>query len=260
MTTRTGLSKKMRLVGAAALAAVVGTCAPASATIITATFSGQVTYVSESDNLFGNPSVGDNFVEQFVLNTSQAVYNFQDSNQQFQYGGTYYYGGLQYVLSAMAIVNGLPITLSPNNGYAEAEYYDDVSGDLRYEAGNNAHSAGIDTVVYMFADLNSNYPTNPPWSNSISTPSNYDTRPDETSSFYILSYVYNHNTSTYSQWDEVDGTFANLTVTTGVPEPSTCAMMLLGFAGVGFAGYRGRRSAVAARALNLFLEPTGARP
>jgi hypothetical protein len=37
----------------------------------------------------------------------------------------------------------------------------------------------------------------------------------------------------------------NVTVT-GVPEPSTWAMMLAGFAGLGFAGYRGRRSAVAA--------------
>jgi hypothetical protein len=31
-----------------------------------------------------------------------------------------------------------------------------------------------------------------------------------------------------------------------VPEPSTWAMILLGFAGLGYAGYRGRRSVVAA--------------
>ncbi len=30
-------------------------------------------------------------------------------------------------------------------------------------------------------------------------------------------------------------------ITTGVPEPSTWAMMLIGFAGVGFAAYRGSR-------------------
>jgi hypothetical protein len=35
-------------------------------------------------------------------------------------------------------------------------------------------------------------------------------------------------------------------VSTGVPEPSTWSMMLLGFAFLGYAGYRGRRSAVAA--------------
>jgi hypothetical protein len=35
-------------------------------------------------------------------------------------------------------------------------------------------------------------------------------------------------------------------ITEAVPEQSTWAMMLLGFAGVGYAGYRGRRSAVAA--------------
>jgi hypothetical protein len=31
---------------------------------------------------------------------------------------------------------------------------------------------------------------------------------------------------------------------TGVPEPSTWAMMLLGFAGLGFAAYRSRRTAI----------------
>jgi hypothetical protein len=36
-----------------------------------------------------------------------------------------------------------------------------------------------------------------------------------------------------------------VTVAFGAPEPSTWAMMLLGFAGLGYAGYRGRRSAVA---------------
>ncbi|WP_294534975.1 PEPxxWA-CTERM sorting domain-containing protein [uncultured Rhodoblastus sp.] len=42
---------------------------------------------------------------------------------------------------------------------------------------------------------------------------------------------------------------ANVTVNPSVPEPSTWAMMLLGFAGLGFAGYRGgnrRRNAVEA--------------
>jgi hypothetical protein len=33
---------------------------------------------------------------------------------------------------------------------------------------------------------------------------------------------------------------------TGVPEPATWALMVLGFAGLGYAGYRGRRSPVAA--------------
>ncbi len=38
-----------------------------------------------------------------------------------------------------------------------------------------------------------------------------------------------------------DGTMAEIVIGTGVPEPSTWAMMLLGFAGLGFAGYRGSR-------------------
>jgi hypothetical protein len=43
------------------------------------------------------------------------------------------------------------------------------------------------------------------------------------------------------------GCLSKLPVMTGsVPEPSTWAMMLLGFAGLGYAGYRARRPAVAA--------------
>jgi PEP-CTERM motif len=46
------------------------------------------------------------------------------------------------------------------------------------------------------------------------------------------------------------GTLAVITLgSTGIPEPSTWAMMLLGFAGLGYAGYRtrkGARSAVTA--------------
>jgi hypothetical protein len=40
------------------------------------------------------------------------------------------------------------------------------------------------------------------------------------------------------------GTSGSFTLT-GVPEPSTWAMMLVGFAGIGFAGYRARRRATA---------------
>jgi hypothetical protein len=39
-----------------------------------------------------------------------------------------------------------------------------------------------------------------------------------------------------------DSTFASGTVTPSIPEPSTWAMMLLGFAGLGYAGYRASRT------------------
>jgi hypothetical protein len=44
---------------------------------------------------------------------------------------------------------------------------------------------------------------------------------------------------------EIGHSFASINEA-NVPEASTWAMMLLGFAGLGYAGYRGRRSAVAA--------------
>jgi len=44
--------------------------------------------------------------------------------------------------------------------------------------------------------------------------------------------------------DQQGNLIDNVVVTTGVPEPSTWAMMLLGFAGLGFAAYQGSRKAV----------------
>jgi hypothetical protein len=41
-------------------------------------------------------------------------------------------------------------------------------------------------------------------------------------------------------------TLDNVSVTSSVPEASTWAMMMLGFAGLGFAGFRARRTAIAA--------------
>jgi len=46
----------------------------------------------------------------------------------------------------------------------------------------------------------------------------------------------------------VDNVYVGVGPQTAVPEPSTWAMMLLGFAGLGFAGYRSRRASLGALA------------
>jgi hypothetical protein len=51
--------------------------------------------------------------------------------------------------------------------------------------------------------------------------------------------TYDNHTGTFS------GTMAQIAIGTEAPEPSTWAMMLLGFAGLGFAGYRGSRKGAA---------------
>ena len=50
--------------------------------------------------------------------------------------------------------------------------------------------------------------------------------------------------STGSDYDAVGGATVVFDATTGVPEPATWAMMLLGFAGLGFVSYRKTRNAV----------------
>lgn len=57
----------------------------------------------------------------------------------------------------------------------------------------------------------------------------------------------------YAQVNDVAGAYSNnyeffdvtVSAVSAVPEPSTWAMMILGFAGVGFMAYRRRKSALA---------------
>jgi hypothetical protein len=56
---------------------------------------------------------------------------------------------------------------------------------------------------------------------------------------WVLPANFGLTSVTFNQLDSLDGAIlAGLTVSSGVPELSTWAMILLGFAGLGFAGYR----------------------
>jgi hypothetical protein len=60
----------------------------------------------------------------------------------------------------------------------------------------------------------------------------------------IKDLTFNNNTGGSSSW-VFDVPSITFTPGSAVPEPSTWAMMLVGFAALGFASYRGRRSATA---------------
>jgi hypothetical protein len=68
---------------------------------------------------------------------------------------------------------------------------------------------------------------------SITKPFTYNVRSNDGVYSYIQLARPNDTVSTYAY-----AGLTTLTYTFAVPEPSTWAMMLLGFAGVGFAGYR----------------------
>jgi hypothetical protein len=55
--------------------------------------------------------------------------------------------------------------------------------------------------------------------------------------------LFDPDTASYIRYTYVWANITSLTVSSGVPEPSTWAMLLLGFAGLGFAGYRRTKNA-----------------
>jgi len=65
--------------------------------------------------------------------------------------------------------------------------------------------------------------------------------PTEYGNVDFSSYVYDHTLGQYIQDTYVNATVTSLTVTSGVPEPSTWAIMILGFGGVGFMACRRSR-------------------
>jgi hypothetical protein len=74
-----------------------------------------------------------------------------------------------------------------------------------------------------------------------------------TSPYQLYSYTFTATTGGQLSFgdntagnQDIGNILDNVTLSTGIPEASTWAMMLLGFAGLGYAGYRARRTVAAA--------------
>jgi hypothetical protein len=112
--------------------------------------------------------------------------------------------------------------------------------------GNGSAGAFIDFTDTMSADL-SDFIGSGRVPTSVSVSDAGGTAAFISSTFETESVTYNFTLISSS----VPGTPifpASPTLTLSVPEPSTWAMMLIGFAGLGFAGYRASRRATAVRA------------
>jgi hypothetical protein len=228
------------LLSAAAFAVAIGTCASASATIIDATFTGTIKDGTDGLGLFGTAGAdltGLPFTLTIEYTTSLPGTYFSSPTINTLEGGSNF-GLPDPIISSVLRVNGVS---SPN-----------VTGSFdTFNEGANGNSGAANQIAFSVAESSNHYSIG--FSNSLGSitgdipatldvPLSFTPGPDDAGfgSFGFPSTI----SSTTGDFSPARLTYS--IPTTGAPEPSTWAMMLLGFAGLGYAGYRKAREPRAA--------------
>jgi hypothetical protein len=224
----------IKLVSVVAAAVMLGGVSQASAAIMDVTYTGTVSSGTDTFGLFGIAGaslVGSSWVATYTFDTTLGSPN-SSSTENFVTGGTIYGAGSSSpVLSSMITINGVYKAVDGSHyGYDYGSNNGTYSS--QYQAAQNYHSGYNE---YLTSHIYNYYGSLPA---SITTPFTYTV--DAKDSQYGNYYLGNGTTS-----ESIYANLATLTVSEhvgAVPEPSTWAMMLLGFAGVGFAAYRKRKN------------------
>jgi hypothetical protein len=219
---------------ALALATSIGT--KASASIVTQTYSG--TAAGSNDlGLFGiQGSVNTAFTATFVFDTDTIGAGTQTNASgtiRNLYGGSV--GTVSPLLSASLTINGQTFSF-PTTANLSQTIVD--------------YSAGIFQAQSSVSDANNNsllvriYTTDPaaPTGASVETPITYTPVPKF--SVPVTPSYFQHGSGAENTLT-LTASMLTVTVAGSVPEASTWAMMVLGFAGVGFLTYRRRRPSTA---------------
>jgi hypothetical protein len=202
----------------------------ASADIVTATYTGTVTGTDSAGD-FGLPGAslnGMTFTSSYVFDTSLAGIGSSSANGIFQtYGGTGYTAPQlsNPLQSASITINGH--TFTTTGQYASTLITENATNPYGYSI--YAYALAETTSGYLNNELTSKNPVNVPFPTSINSPFTYSFRDGDAN---YGNFVFNN--------DQLSLLSATVTVTDAVPEPSTWAMMILGFAGIGLITYRRR--------------------
>ena len=189
----------------------------ASADIVTETFTGNVGGL-DSQGLFGaaGTNLSTTFTATYVFDTNNIGPGF-GPNPTDIYGGT----GFPFpnpLLSAALVINGH--TFSSTGSYA-AELA------VRYMSIFDAYAFAADSPFNFF--YTSIVGPNAPVPGSVNSPFTY--------TYSAASGDLNNGLFQYNG-EDLSLSATTVALTAAVPEPSTWAMMILGFAGVGFMAYR----------------------
>jgi hypothetical protein len=230
----------IKLVSVVAGVAMLGGVSQASAAIMDVTYTGTVTSGGLGSGIdwlgfFGTAGanlIGSSWVATYTSDTSLG-YLISSSSKNDVYGGSKF-GTTSPVLSSMITINGVGKAVG-GSYFGEDFGYNDGSSSQQYHIAQSGQPGQLQTLQNSISTHNGSLLA------SITTPFSHTVDANDSQTSYFLDDLSGENF------------YANLTSltvsehVTAVPEPSTWAMMLLGFAGVGFMTYS-RRSQPAALA------------
>jgi hypothetical protein len=258
---------KMRLLGAAALAAVIGTCASASASSVTwdlnsptgtlgatqSYTSGGFTIVASGFGIWSPWNPADLYGHPSGLGVA-SVYDSDFANAIAYYNTNYPLCPPQDVPCQTYIVmqygdqvnQALIDQMNYNGGYSNDEIYNGTSVQIDV---SQPLSQGINHYQFEMGGITSGaewsvYGSNSTGPGALLTPL-YVNQTDGQTPHALGGFTY-YDFAYSGPDDPTSGVLLETFAGTSAPEPSTWAMMLAGFAFLGYAGYQGRRSAVAA--------------
>ena len=206
-----------------AVSSAAALCASAAeAEIVTATVHGVIdSGGTDGSNLFGGGALdGDAATIRYIFDTSLGdVFPFPNADNR---SGGSFFGSVSPALSATITVNGASVPLGGGYLGTIAETSDATASYHYYEADESA-----DRYAYSFVTA---APGALP--GALAAGLNYTVKPTD-------------NAFGYFQYDNTYAAFAPTSISAAVPEPSTWALMLAGFAALGWAGHRAARKSAA---------------
>jgi hypothetical protein len=207
---------------------------PASAALLTETWTGVVTSSSDLTGLFGpagdNQIKGASFVETVTYDTSLAVFNATNTGAQ---GGSAI-GGISPFVSGSVTING--ISRAFFGGFADniSAQNDGISSGIGFSYQGVLDNGLIRNVTTGDSELFIDAPIYP---NSLTGPLTIMPTAQQRTGFVNFTSV-DDSTDTFLTNTQVHARINEVEIAAPVPELSTWAMMILGFAGVGFMAYR----------------------